>query len=110
MIKWLSRVYCNGLELSFDLPRQILEFNDPLDLIAKKSDPVAQLLLICRDNIQAVAPDPERSWAQFQIVPLIMPFHQLAQQRIAAVDVSTLKIDHHPPIIFGIADPIDAGD
>ena len=87
---------------------QGIQGDNALHFIPEKLDPHCHFL-VGRHNFQGIPPHPELAPGQFQIVPLVLHFNQLAQQAAPVADFPHLNLRHQVKVILRVAQAVDAG-
>ncbi len=96
------------LELRVDLAREGIEMLHRLDLVAEE-DGAERALGIGREDLERLAPDPERTAAERLVVARVLHVHELAQDRVAIGHVAPAQHQHLLVVLLRRAHAIDAG-
>ncbi len=104
----LGRVDVHLPGLFQHLSRHRVEGHDALHLIPKERNFVNFAVFIRRCNLKHIPSDPESAWLQFHIIALVLAFHQLAHEGIAAKDFANLQFDYYPVVFIGITKAVNA--
>ncbi len=92
------------------LPRQRIEFDDLLDLVAEEADAPGGVLIMRGENLQIIAPHPEGAAREGGIVALVLQRDQLPDNFPLIGDLPLLHGEGHRRIGLDRADAIEAGD
>ncbi len=104
------REHADILQAGGFLAGQRIELSDLLDLVAEEGDPPGAVLIVGREDFQAVAADPEIAPREGLVVALVLQRHELADD-LALVDaLALLEIEDHRRIGLDRADAVDARD
>ena len=94
--------------LAHDLAGQRVQRVDALDLVAEELDPDRELL-VDRDDLDGVAPHPERAAGEREVVAGVLHLHEPAQQ-LVALDLEADPEPGHPvDVLLRGAEAVDAG-
>ena len=85
------------LQLGDALPRGGVNLRDALDLLAPELDP-HRLLLVGGIDLQSIAPDPEGTRLEREVVPLILNRHQVLQDLVPPRRLADPQRKHYAPI------------
>ena len=80
-----------------------------LDLVAEQLD-ADGVLLVDRDDLDRVAAHPEVAAREVDVVAVVLHRDELADERVAVVDLAHLQRDHRPQVLLGRAETVDARD
>ena len=80
-----------------------------LDLIAEHLD-ADRVLLVDRDDLDGVAAHAEVAAREVDVVAVVLHRDELADERVAVVDLADLQRDHRPHVLLGRAEAVDARD
>ncbi len=92
------------------LAGQRIEFVDRLHLVAEQRDAPGAILVVAREDVHAIATQPERAALEGGVVAAVLQIDQPLRQRIAIDPPAGLELHHHPRIGLDRADAVDAGD
>ena len=104
-----GRIDGHMLHDALEFTGQRMDFADPVDLIAEKLHPDHNIVGVRRINLHHVAAHPEFIPDKIDIVALILQFHQLGQQFIAAFGHPRPQRNHHAAVINRVTKRINAG-
>ena len=96
------------LVLGDHLTGQRVQRHQPLDLVAEHLDPHGQLL-VDREDLDGVAPDPERPAGEGQVVAGVLHLDEAAEQLVALDLHADLEPDHPVDVLLRRAEAVDAG-
>ena len=95
------------LVLGDDLTRQRVQRHDPLDLVAEHLDPDGELL-VDREDLDGVAPHPERPAGEGEVVARVLHVDEAAQQLVALDGVADPELDHPVDVLLRGPEAVDA--
>ena len=101
-----SREQVDLLVLGHHLAGQRMEGAQPLDLVAEELHPDRELL-IHREHLEGVPPDPEGAAAAGQIVARVLDPDQPAQQRVPLDLLADLQLDHSADVLLRRTQAVD---
>ena len=88
---------------------QNIEFNDPIDLIAKEFYPISRFIISDRHDLHDISVNPEGASFKGHIIAGILKFHQTFQNTVPFTNHSGPKGQSHTAVIFRIAQTINTG-
>ncbi len=97
------------IELGSFLPRQRIEFEDRIHLVAEQGDAPGTVLVMRRENVDDVAAHPEAAARESLVVAAILQRHQPRQQLGALHALAARNPERHAGIGLHGADAVDAG-
>ncbi len=108
-------VMAPGVDVRFPEPPQFLppegvHDGDRLDHIAEELDADGLLLLVGREDLHHVPPDPEGAAVEIDIISLVVDIHEAPKQRVAGDLHPLFEGERHAEVGLGGADAVDAGD
>ena len=95
--------------LGDDLAGEGVEGHQPLDLVAEELHPDRELL-VDREHLEGVAPDPERAAAERHVVAGVLDLDEPAQDRVAVALLPDAQVEHAVDVLLRGAEAVDAGD
>ena len=98
----------DAIEAGDLLAGQRIELDDLLDLVAEEGDPPGHVLIVRREDLQAVAAHPEIAAGEGLVVALVLQRDELADD-LALVDaLALLQVEGHRRIGLDRADAVEA--
>ena len=97
------------LEPLHDIAGERMQHVQRLDLVAEHLD-ADRVLLVDRDDLDRVAAHAEVAAREVDVVAVVLHRDELADQRIAVVDLADLQRDHRPQVLLGRTEAVDARD
>ncbi len=98
----------HGVVLADDLAGERVQRVQRLDLVAEHLDPDGQLL-VDREDLDGVAPDPEGAAAEGQVVAGVLDVDEAAQQHVPVDLLADLQPHHPVHVLLRGAEAVDAG-
>jgi hypothetical protein len=95
------------LVLGDDLAGERVERAQPLDLVTEELD-ANRVLLVDREDLERVAPDPERAAGERHVVAGVLDLDELTQDRVAVVLLAHLQPQHPVDVLLRGAEAVDA--
>ena len=83
--------------------------HQPLDLVAEELHPHG-VLLVDREDLEGVAPDPEGAAGEGEVVAGVLDLHEPAQHAVAVHLLADLEAQHPVDVLLRGAEAVDAGD
>ena len=96
------------LVLGDDLAGERVQRHQPLDLVAEELD-ADRVLLVDGEDLEGVAPDPERAAGERHVVAGVLDLDEAAQDRVAVVLLPHLEPEHPVDVLLRGAETVDAG-
>ncbi len=93
--------------LAQDFPGHRINHQDALHLIPEEGDPVGDLVLVSREDLQRIAAHAEHAGLLLHVVALVLAVDQLAQERIPPVDLPHLELDDHLVVSGRVTQTVD---
>ena len=100
------RVEVHLLALGEHLAGEVVDLDDPLDLVPEEVDP-HDVLAVRRLDLEDVAADPELRASERRVVALVLEVDEVAQDPVAPVVAAPLQLDDGRPVIDRSAEPVD---
>ena len=97
------------VHLAHDLAGERVQVVELLDLVAEELEPDRELL-VGGDDLERVAPDPERAALERDVVARVADVDQAAQQRVAVELAADLHPDRTLDVFLRGAQAVDRGD
>jgi hypothetical protein len=104
------RINLDVIERRHLLPRQRIELDDLLDIVAEEIDAPGGVLIMGGENLQIVATDPEIAAREGLVVALVLERHELADDLALIDDIALLQREGHRRISLDRADAVEARD
>ena len=89
---------------------QHIRLGDLVDLIAEKLDPVGELVLIRRKNLDYIATHAEGAAVKVEVTPVVLDVDELRNDLIPVLLLPGPETDHHVLIVGRAAETVDTGD
>jgi hypothetical protein len=83
-----------------------IDLADPLDLVAPQLDPDG-LFGVGGEDLDRVAPDPERSLLESNVVPAVLDVHQIGEDGVPRPLLSAANHHQRPAVLHRIAKAVD---
>ena len=97
------------VDLAHHLTGERVQVVEPLDLVTEHLDPAGQLL-VHREDLDRVAPHPERAAGEGEVVAGVLLGDQRAQQVVAVAGLPQLDLQRALDVLLRRAQAVDAGD
>ena len=89
---------------------QHIRLGDLVDLIAEKLDPVGELVLIRRKNLDYIAAHAEGAAVKVEVAPVVLDVDELRNDLIPVLLLSRAETYHHVLIVGRAAEAVNTGD
>ncbi len=78
-------------DLFQNLCRYPVNLGDAFYFITEKGDPVNEMIIVGRSDLQCISPDTEGAGFQVYIIPAVLAFDKLAEQGVSATNILKLQ-------------------
>ncbi|MBG9885172.1 hypothetical protein ABE10_00935, partial [Bacillus toyonensis] len=98
----------HGVESGDHLAGEGVQRVERLDLIPEELDP-DRVLLIDRDDLDRVAPDPEVATREVHVVAVVLHRDELPDEGVAVIPLADLQRHHRAKVLLRGSEAVDAG-
>ncbi|SIK18859.1 Uncharacterised protein [Mycobacteroides abscessus subsp. abscessus] len=99
----------DGVLVADDLPGERVEGLQRFDLVAEELDAQGELLVL-RDDLDGVAPDPERAAGEGHVVARVLHRDEPLEEFVPVALLPLVEGDHAVDVLLGGAETVDARD